>query len=167
MERMPFERLFNKTERRSFTGTTKEDIVSNVSAFWRSKGFNINFLSPFQVHVEGRQTKWGLRRVADLWISDAGDAVAVDINFSAALGDGEAALGVVGAVISLPVTAVVGAVSYTEYQKDAYDLINEFWHYMGSRMAGEGSRKGTCAKCGGTIDEGSKFCMHCGERVEE
>jgi hypothetical protein len=164
---MPFNRLFNKTERRYFTGSSKEGMASLASAFWRSKGFNIDFSSPFQLHAEHLQTTWGLRRAVDLWISDANGSVAVDINFSATLGDGEAALGVIGAVIWLPAVAVVGAVSYSEYQKDAYDLIGEFWRYLGAEAHGETSTGARCKSCGASIPPDSKFCKQCGKRVED
>ncbi len=144
-------------------------LMEKVTSFWRQNQFNVTFPAPFQMHGEQFYTRIGLRRVADIWIYDQGNDVAVDLSFSATLGDTEAAVGVVGAVLLLPVTVLVGAVSYLDYEKDADQLINGFWNYMGPYSAPPEpppQQVINCSSCGTTLDWNSKFCKNCGVKVE-
>ncbi len=166
---MPFQRLFTRRSVRIYSNQSKEMVMEKVANFWRQNQFYVSFPAPFQMHAEQFFTRIGLRRVADVWIYDQGNDVAVDLSFSATLGDTEAAVGLVGAVLLLPVTAVVGAVSYLDYQSDADQLVNGFWNYMGPYTIPQEPQQGylpTCKTCGTSLDWGSNFCRNCGVKVE-
>jgi hypothetical protein len=178
---LPFRQLFTKREQHFYEGVKKEQMVEKASSFWYQSRFSVSFPAQFQIHGENVETKIGLRQVVDVWVIDSGSSVTVDLMFSAMLGDQETAVGVVGAIIILPVAAVVGAVSYLEYENDARNLMNTFWGYldslatsMGGRMTqpsppttvSAGSVPGPpCPKCGLTTEGDAIFCKRCGERL--
>ena len=175
--KMPFRQLFAKREQRTFSGIKKETIVPSISNFWSQSQFGITFTGPFQIHGERLYSKIGLRQVVDVWIQDSGDAVMVDIMFSANLGEGEAVIGAVGAVVILPVAVAVGAVSYLEYENDAKSLIASFWNFLTSLVFSSGGRASSqplikpvpkatvsCPNCG-LPQEGGSFCKHCGTKL--
>ena len=114
----------------------------------------------------------------------------VDINLSAELTDEGTAIGIVGAVLVLPLTVAVGAVSYIEYENDANRLIAEFWSYLhafpGNPQPPSGPAQSpswakgqaaqpsgpapsatarTCPSCGVPADADAKFCKGCGTKL--
>jgi len=174
---MPFQRLFTRRSVRTFYNQTKESLTEKTAAFWRQNQFQVSFPQQYYMHGEQYFSKIGLRRVVDVWFYDQGEDVAVDLSFSATLGDAEAAVGLIGAVILLPVTAVVGAVSYLDYANDADHLIDLFWRYMGPfttavpapappHPAAPSQPAVSCRDCGSTLDPDSQFCKRCGARVD-
>lgn len=178
---MPLRQLFSKREQHFYRGIKKEQLMGKISSFWHQSQFAISYPSQFQVHGENIQTKIGLRQVVDVWVQNSGESTSIDLMFSAMLGDEEAALGVVGAVIVLPVAAAVGAMSYLEYENDARNLMNAFWNYLDSLAVSTGGRVvqppsptfvspvgvagPPCQKCGATNDSDAIFCKRCGERL--
>jgi len=182
--------LFTKHDRRSVAGTTKEQAMQAASWYWRYRQFGITFTSPYSLRGGQYYSKLGLRQWVDVYAMDEGQNVAVDITFSAELTDEGAVVGVVGAVLLLPVTAVVGAVSYIEYENDATREINEFWNYLynfpknpqpptgpepphawaqgqPAQAAGVPAAitSNKCRNCGAELDSDSKFCKYCGSKV--
>jgi len=182
--------LFTKHDGRTFAGITKEQAMQAAGWYWRYRQFGITFTSPYSLRGGQYYSKLGLRQWVDIYARDEGQNVAVEVNFSAELTDEGAVVGVVGAVLLLPVTAVVGAVSYIEYENDATREINEFWNYLYNfpknpqppsgpeppHSWAQGSapvpaamppsvptRK--CSNCGAGLDSDSKFCKHCGSKV--
>jgi len=175
---MPFRQLFAKREQRTFSGIKKETIIQSISNFWSQSQFGITFFGPFQIHGERLYSKIGLRQVIDVWIQDSGDTIMVDLMFSANLGEGEAVVGVVGAVVILPVAIAVGAVSYLEYENDANSLIGSFWNFLTSLVISNGGRipsqpliqpvpKATvsCPNCTTINDLDSQYCKKCGTKL--
>lgn len=183
--------LFTKHEHRTLEELTKEQVMQAAGWFWRSRQFGVNYTSPYSVHCEQFYSKLGLRRSVDLYAVDEAKNVGVDINVSAELTDEGAILGAVGAVLILPVAAVVGAVSYVEYESDAQRMMNEFWIYLGGFSKNPQPPLGpvsppswaqaqptqavaepkpvyhtkSCANCGVFVEEDSKFCKHCGKKL--
>ncbi len=122
--------LFTKRDHRIVPGITKEQAVQAASWYWRSRQFGITFTSPYSMTGGQFYSKLGLRQFVSMYVMDEGPNVGVDLQFSAELTDEGAVVGVVGAVLLLPVTVAVGAVSYIEYENDATRQINDFWGYL-------------------------------------
>jgi len=184
--------LFTKREHRSVPGVSKEQAMQAASWFWRSRQFGVNFTAPYSLRCEQFYSKLGLRQSVDVWATDEGTGTAVDISFSAELTDVGAVAGVATAVIFLPVTVAVGAVSYIEYENDAQRLMAEFWSYLSTFPQSQQPPKGPaplptwaqgqpaqptvsqhpqaatprpCPKCGAPVEPGSAFCRFCGARL--
>lgn len=167
--------LFTKHDHRPVKGITKEQAMQASAWFWRSRQFGVSFASPYYLQATQFQSKLGLRQSVDVRANDEGDSVGVDISFSAELTDEGAVVGAVGAVLVLPAAAIVGAVSYTEYENDAQRLMAEFWSHLYSHPkspeppAGpspeEGSAGRVCPGCGAKQESDAKFCKYCGSRL--
>lgn len=180
--------LFTKRDHRTITGITKEQAVQAASWFWRSRQFGITFTSPYSLRGEQYYSRLGLRQSVDTWVAEEGGNVAVDLSFSASLTDEGAVVGVVGAVLLLPVTVAVGAVSYIEYENDAQRLMNDFWSYIYNFPKNPSPPAGpppppswaqgqpaqpvaqppparACSSCGAQLDADAKFCKLCGTKA--
>ncbi len=186
--------LFTKHDHRIVPGITKEQAVQAASWYWRSRQFGIAFTSPYSLQGSQFFSKLGLRQSITVYVVDEGPNVALDLTFSAELTDEGAVVGVVGAVLLLPVTVAVGAVSYFEYDNDAVRLMNDFWSYVYSfpgnpqppPMAPPPSwaaqapqqqqgpiapppapppQPRKCPSCGMVVDADSKFCKNCGAKI--
>lgn len=176
---MPFRQLFTKREQRLYSGMGKDLLMEKSAAFWCQSQFSVGYPGPMQIHAEHVQMKIGLRQVVDVRASDLGGSVSVDMLFSAMLGDEEAVIGAVGAVIVFPVAAAIGAVSYLEYENDAANLMRSFWGYLDSLVISSGGRIAyapiqpsstsvpalNCARCGLPLDSDAGFCKRCGEKI--
>jgi len=159
---MPIQRLFSRRDSRTFQNVSREEMVTRVSEFLRQAQFRIDFYSPFQLHAEQFYQKLGLRRVMDVWVGDAGPGVSVSIEFSATLGDTETAVGLVGAVLYLPLAVAVGAVSYLDYESDATAMIQSLWSYLSSSQMPPVDMQRRCGNCGLGLDADARFCKRCG-----
>ena len=183
--------LFTKHDRRSFAGITKEQAMQAAGWFWRYRQFGITYTSPYSLRGGQFYSRLGLRQSVDVWAVDDGPNVGVEVTFSAELTDEGAVVGVVGALILLPFTVAVGAVSYIEYENDAQRLMTEFWNYVynfpknpqppsGSPPAPTWAQgqipqavaqptstatAKTCPTCNSVLDQDSKFCKHCGAKL--
>jgi hypothetical protein len=183
--------LFTKHDHRIVPGITKEQAMQGASWYWRSRNFGVTFSSPYNFYGSQFYSKLGLRQSVSVYAVPEGSEVAIDLSLSAELTDEGAVVGVLGAVILLPVTVAVGAVSYVEYENDAQRLIADFWGYMYgfpknpappagpapapswaqgqppqpvAQPAPPTGRK--CPLCNSVIAEAqAKFCMHCGARL--
>jgi hypothetical protein len=183
--------LFTKHDRRSFAGITKEQAMQAAGWFWRYRQFGITYTSPYSLRGGQFYSRLGLRQSVDVWAVDDGPNVGVEVTFSAELTDEGAVVGVVGALILLPITVAVGAVSYIEYENDAQRLMTEFWNYVYSFPKNPQPPPGsppaptwaqgqipqavaqptstatarTCPTCSSVLDQDSKFCKHCGDKL--
>ena len=165
---MPIQRLFGRRDARTFYNVTKEEMVTRISEFLRQAQFRIDFASPVQLHAEQYYQKLGLRRVLDVWVNDSGPQTEVTIDFSATLGDAETAVGLVGAVLFLPLAVAVGAVSYIDYESDANALIQSLWGYLGASQQVPGTAlvmTHRCGNCGLLLEADARFCKRCGAQV--
>jgi hypothetical protein len=183
--------LFTKRDHRSIPGLTKEQAMQAAGWFWRSRQFAVNFTSPYSVHGEQFYSKLGLRQSVDVFATDEGSNVGIDLTISAELTDTGGVVGLVGAVIWLPITVVGGAVSYMEYENDAQRLMAEFWGYVqafpknpqppsgpaplptwaqgqppqpAAQPAGMATAR-VCPRCGGSAEADSAFCKYCGTKL--
>jgi hypothetical protein len=124
--------LFTKRDHRLVPGITKEQAMQAASWYWRSRQFGVSFTSPFSMSGGQFYSKLGLRQSIHVYAVDEGPSVAVDISLSAELTDEGAVVGLVGAVLLLPVAVAVGAVSYLEYENEAARVLSDFWGYLNS-----------------------------------
>ncbi|HEX9908898.1 MAG TPA: zinc ribbon domain-containing protein [Thermoplasmata archaeon] len=180
--------LFTKRDRRPVAGITKEQAMQAASWYWRSRQFGVDFPSPYTLSGEQYYSKLGLRQSVIVTANEEGPNVSVDVQFSAELTDTGTVVGIVGAIVLLPVTVAVGAVSYLEYDKDAQHLINDFWSYIYAfpknprppeaaqlppwaqgqppqPVAPPQQILRSCPKCSGAIDPDSAYCKHCGKKL--
>ncbi len=182
--------LFTKHDHRPVSGATKEQTIQAAAWFWRSRQFGVSFSSPFSLQGAQFYSKLGLRQSVNVYVVDEGEHTGVDLTFSAELTDEGTVAGAVGAVLILPVAAVVGTVSYVEYENDAQRLTNEFWSYLyafpknpvppagpappptsgeavppSNVSGGAGEALGACPGCGASCDGDAKFCKYCGSRL--
>lgn len=175
--------LFTKHEHRILAGMTKEQAAQGAAWYWRSRQFGINFTSAYTLAGAQYYSKLGLRQQVSVVCFEMGQGVGVDLNLSAELTDEGAVVGAVGAVLVLPVTVVVGAVSYLEYENDANQMLRDFWTYMSSYVSdprppegpsppptwavAQAAAKGVpaCPGCRAPVDPDSKFCKYCGTRL--
>ncbi len=165
---MPIQRLFSRRDSRTFNNITKEELITRISEFLRQSQFRIDFASPVQLHAEQYYQKLGLKRVMDVWVADSGTGAVVSIDFSATLGDAETAVGLVGAVLFLPLAVAVGAVSYLDYESDANALIQSLWGYLSSSQrvsVAATAMLRRCGNCGLLLDADARFCKWCGTQV--
>jgi hypothetical protein len=183
--------LFTKHDHRSIAGITKEQVMQAAGWFWRYRQFGINFTSPYSLRAGQFYSKLGLRQSVDVYAVDEGQNVGVDLTFSAELTDEGAAVGIIGAILVLPVTVAVGAVSYIEYDKDAQRLMSDFWSYLyafpknpvppsgspppPSWAQGQAPQPTvqpaaalpvtTCPSCKSAVEPDSRFCKYCGAKI--
>jgi hypothetical protein len=104
----------------------------------------------------------------DVWVNDSGSGTVVTIDFSATLGDAETAVGLVGAVLFLPLAVAVGAVSYLDYESDANALIQSLWNYLAAGHQAPGTTLAMprrCGNCGLLLEADARFCKNCGAQV--
>lgn len=166
---MPLQRLFVRRDSRMFNQLTPEDAIAWVGSFLGQAQFQVFTVNPYQLHAEQYFQKLGLRRAMDVWVSRQDGAAVVTAEISATLGDSEAAVGLIGAIIYLPLAVAVGAVSYIDYEQDANALLMSLWSYLGStgpRSGGEVQRR-RCGNCGLELDPDARFCKRCGAQVAE
>jgi hypothetical protein len=164
--------LFTKREHRVFSGLKMEQAAQSAAWYWRSKQFGINFTSAYSLTGTQYYSKLGLRQEVSVLCYEVAQGVGVDVTFSAELTDEGAIVGTVGAILVLPVTVAVGAVSYIEYENDAARMISEFWSYMSSvgprpsdKSASTAEQAPRCPNCHTSLDFDSKFCKFCGTKL--
>lgn len=168
---MPLQRLFVRRDSRLFSQLSPEDAVSLTGTFLSQAQFHVQYVAPYQVHAEQFFQKLGLRRAMDVWVSRQDGAAVVTAEISATLGDAEAAVGLIGAIVYLPLAVAVGALSYIDYEQDANALLMSMWGYLGSstpsggRETPAGDRR--CGNCGLTLDPDARFCKRCGAQATE
>ncbi|OGS56585.1 MAG: hypothetical protein A3K60_02085 [Euryarchaeota archaeon RBG_19FT_COMBO_56_21] len=181
--------LFTKHDHRPIAEITKEEVMHAASYYWRFNNFGISFSSPYSMQGSQYFSKLGLRQSISIYLVEEGPQIGVDLSLSAELTDEGAALGIVGAILILPVTVAVGAVSYIEYDNDAQRLMNGFWQYLygfkknpkpptgqpyvpswaQGQTAPQTAQPQTgmpraCPKCGTQVDSTDVFCKKCGAK---
>ena len=143
--------------------------LNEVRMFLRQAHFQTSDIDRQHVHGEQFFQKLGLRRAMDVWVNPQGDGSIVTLDISATLGDPEAAVGLLGAVIYLPLAIAVGAVSYLDYERDATSLIASLWNYLDTLDARPSASNiesaPRCSNCGLSLDSDSRYCKRCGAQV--
>jgi hypothetical protein len=122
--------MFDKREYRMYQGVKRDLIYSQIFNYWTRHGFHVTQISPFHIQGESYQSNIGLRREFYLRLDEYGDSTYIDLTFRARVTDTGAVGGVAAAVIFWPAAVVGGALSYSEFEKDANSLIYHFWGYV-------------------------------------
>ncbi len=95
----------------------------------------------------------------------------MDLAFNAQITDEGLIAGAVTAVFLLPVAVLGGAVSYTEYETDAQNMMLAFWQFLGASPASGPVSSAppmppACKGCGSALLPDWKVCPYCGRRQE-
>jgi hypothetical protein len=122
--------MFDKRDYRRYKNVKRDDIYPKVCDFWARQGFYVAQLSPFQIRGESYHQKIGLRREFYLRLDEQDGNTYIDLQFQAKISDEGAVGGVAAAVIFWPVAVVGGALSYSEYEKEANSLMYNFWIFV-------------------------------------
>src|SRR5437879_11842762 len=85
------------------------------------------------MHGSSFYSRIGLRREFDAILDDADGGTNVDLTVNAQITDEGLMAGAVTAAFLLQVAVLGGAVSYSEYGKDARDVVLGLWQYHSSR----------------------------------
>ena len=159
--------MFEKREVRLFPGLRRDDVWAKAWDWWGRQGFHLTKTGPYRFHGSSYYSRIGLRREFDLIVDDVPNGCNVDLTFSAQITDEGLIAGAVTAVLVLPVAVLGGAVSYSEYETDARNLILVFWQFL-SMGSGPSAVKSTpampppCKGCGSALLPDWKVCPHCG-----
>ncbi len=159
--------MFEKREVRTVPGIRRDDLWTKAWDWWSRQGFHLAQTGPYRFHGTSYYERIGLRREFDLVIDEVAGGSSVDLSFRASLTNEGLVLGAVTAVLLFPVAVVGGAVSYTEYETDARNLMAAFWQQM-SIAVGKPSGSvpnltpSACAGCGGGLLPDWKVCPYCG-----
>jgi hypothetical protein len=181
--------LFTKHDHRPIAEITKEQVMQAASWYWRFNNFGVSFASPYSMQGSQFYSKLGLRQSVSIYVVDEGPQIGVDLTLSAELTDEGAVVGIVGAILVLPLTVAVGAVSYMEHENDAQRLMNGFWQYLYGFKKNPAPPSGqpyvptwaqapaapqatppqtgipmACPKCAAQVDSGDVFCKKCGAK---
>ena len=178
--------MFEKREFRFYKGVDREAVYRKVWDWWTARGFYVAQMAPYQLSGTSYYSKIGLRREVFLYINDIEDGTAIDMTMRAKITDEGAVGGVaVAALISLPLAAVGGAISYHEYEKDAKELMWYFWQYIDQETKVQGTwwvppstppqppeglpkaETGPCGNCGALLPTDWKACPYCGNELAE
>ena len=159
--------MFEKRDVRFFPGLRRDEAWTKAWDWWGRQGFHLAKTGPYRFHGSSHYARIGLRREFDLIVDEVPGGSNLDLTFSAQLTDEGLIAGAVAAVFLLPVAVLGGAVSYTEYETDAQNLILAFWQFL---SAGPGaSRDQTtpampppCKGCGAALLPDWKVCPYCG-----
>lgn len=177
--------MFEKRDYRMYKGVKREKVYPQICDFWSRQGFYVGQVSPFQISGESFHQNIGLRREFYLRLDEHEGDTYIDLQFRAKISDEGVVGGVAAAVIFWPVAVVGGALSYSEYEKDANNLMYSFWGYVDqiTDQRGEaptgvapttppapppGQRPPSqdteyCTECGALLPKEWKACPYCGK----
>ena len=159
--------MLEKREARLFPGLRRDDAWAKSWDWWGRQGFHLAKTGPYRFHGSSHHARIGLRREFDLIVDDVSGGSNVDLTFGAQITDEGLIAGAVAAVFLLPVAVLGGAVSYTEYETDAQNLIVAFWQFL-SAPSGAATDRPTpampekCKGCGASLLSDWKVCPYCG-----
>ena len=176
--------MFDLRDYRMYKGVKRSKIYPQVCDFWARQGFYVAQLSPFQVQGQTYQQKIGLRREFDLGMDEQDGNTYVYLNFRAQITDEGLIGGAAATIIFWPAAIVGGAVSYSEYQSDARNLIGSFWAFVDHITKKQGTipqppraptpppepeppESTQCEKCGAFIITNWRVCPYCGSPIED
>src|SRR5712692_11286531 len=159
--------MFEKRDVRSLPGLHRDDVGAKSWDWWGSQGSHLAKTGPYRFHGSSYYSRIGLRREFDLIVDDVPGGCNVDLTFSATITDEGLIAGAVTAVLLLPVAVLGGAVSYSEYETDARNLILAFWQYLSPTAAGvaksmTSAMPAPCKGCGAALLPDWKVCPYCG-----
>ncbi len=162
--------MLEKREVRPFPGARREEVWTKAWDWWGRQGFHLTQTGPYRFHGSSYYARIGLRREFDLILDEASGGTNVDLTFSARITDEGLIAGAVTAVLLLPVAVLGGAVSYSEYETDARNLIFAFWQFLssvpGTAAASTLPMPPPCQGCGSALLPDWKVCPYCGRARE-
>jgi len=161
--------VFEKREVRFFPGLHRDDAWRKAWDWWGRQGFQLTKTGPYRMRGSSFYSRIGLRREFDAILDDADGGTNVDLTINAQITDEGLIAGAVTAAFLLPVAVLGGAVSYSEYETDARNLVLAFWQYL-SPTAARVAKSMTpampapCKGCGAALLPDWKVCPHCGRK---
>ncbi len=179
--------MLEKRDYRAIPGLRVADVWAKAWDWWQRAGFVLYHVGPNHFTGASYHSNLGLRREISVHLAEANDALYVDLGFRAQITNEGAAVGAVSAVVFFPVAVVGGAVSWSQYETDANNLMWGFWHFLW-QTTGKPSQTlavapvpyGTpyavvpppassyttgCSKCGAGLAADWKACPYCGQPV--
>ncbi len=170
------DKMFEKRDYRMYQGVNREQIYPQICDFWARYGFYVAQLSPFQIQGQSYHQKIGLRREFYLRLDEHQDGTYIDLMFSAKISDEGMIGGIAAAVIFFPIALVGGALSYTEYENEAKNLMGNFWGFVDQITNQRGTYTNAppiqpqpqaqdtmpCPGCGAILLNNWKACPYCG-----
>ena len=161
--------MFDKREVRFFPGLRRDDAWRKAWDWWGRQGFQLTKTGPYRMHGSSFYSRIGLRREFDAILDDADGGTNVDLTINAQITDEGLIAGAVTAAFLLPVAVLGGAVSYSEYETDARNLVLAFWQFLSGAPGGVAHRlpssmPAACKGCGAALLPDWKVCPHCGRK---
>lgn len=164
--------MFEKREVRIVAGARREQLWAKVWDWWGRQGFHLSQMGPYHLHGTSFYSNIGLRREVDLALEDVSGGTSADLRVNASITDEGVILGGISAVLYFPVAVVGGAVSYSEYETDARNLMIAFWQSVYAPSGAPGSSQAAiptmpppCPGCGAALLPDWKVCPYCGRKV--
>lgn len=179
--------MFEKRDYRVVPGVKAADVWAKAWDWWQRAGFALYHVGPNQFVGASFYSNLGLRREVQLQLREANDALYVDLGFRAQITNEGAVGGVVAAVVFWPVAAVGGAVSWSQYETEANNLMWGFWHFLWQTTGKPSQILGVtplpygtpyamtpppgppltkaCTKCGAGLAADWRACPYCSQPV--
>lgn len=177
--------MFEKRDYRIVPGAKAADVWAKTWDWWQRAGFALYHVGPNHFTGASYYSNLGLRREVEVRLTEANGALYVDLGFRARITDEGAVGGAVAAVVFFPVAAVGGAVSWSQYESDANNLMWSFWQFLAQATGKPSQILGlsplpygqpyavtppppatpaarACAKCGAGMAADWKACPYCG-----
>ena len=161
--------MFQKREVHFVAGAKPTDLWPKVWDWWSRSGFQLAQSGPTSMRGTSYYSNIGLRREFWLILSDAAGGTNVDLSLNAQITDEGLVVGAVSAVVFWPVAVVGGALSYSEYETDARNLMIAFWQFLyapaspsGTATPGPTTVPPPCAGCGAALLPDWKVCPYSG-----
>ena len=161
--------MFEKREVRVVPGIRRETLWPKAWDWWARAGFHLAQSGPYRLVGSSFYSRIGLKRDIELSLDDVSGGCSVDLRVNAQVTDEGVVLGGISAIVFWPVAVVGGAVSYTQYEDDARNLMSAFWQYAyaltapgASMSAGTPAVPPPCTGCGAALLPDWKVCPYCG-----
>ncbi|MEK6987049.1 MAG: hypothetical protein AABX97_03010, partial [Candidatus Thermoplasmatota archaeon] len=122
--------MFEKREVRMISGVRREDLWAKAWDWWGRAGFHLSQSGPYRMMGSSFYSRIGLKREFELSLDDVSGGCSVDLRVNAQITDEGVVLGGISAIVFWPVAVVGGAVSYTQYEDDARNLMIAFWQHV-------------------------------------
>ncbi len=122
--------MLEKRDYRAIPDVRVADVWPKAWDWWQRAGFALYHAGPAHFTGSSFHSNLGLRREVMVRLQEANEMLYVDLGFRASITTEGAVGGAVAAVVFFPIAAVGGAISWSEYEKDANALMWNFWHFL-------------------------------------
>lgn len=181
--------MLERRDYRVVPGVRAADVWSKAWDWWQRAGFALQHMGPNQFRGTSVYSKIGLRREVEVRLTEANEALYVDLAFRAHFTEAGVVGGAVAAVLFWPVAVVGGALSWSEYENEANALLMSFWYFLWQTTgtpsqilfatappfgtpyavtpppAPPATAAKACGKCGAGLASAWKACPYCGQLV--